>query len=114
MTIDDADALGHARLYDLTQRLDLPLLARSCELAFAKSLKLDSEVCTITDILTDLVSYVYTSMPSENGGLRSALSAHIAKEFRSDPDANTKELKDSFAISAEFGFDVARALVKRK
>jgi hypothetical protein len=64
----------------------------------------------MTDLLTDLVNFVYNLLPGENGNLRSALSAHAAKEFRADTKTTAEEMRRSFAISTEFSYDVALAL----
>jgi len=109
VTLDEDDTMGYARLFALAQRLDLSLLARSCELGFSKSLKCDPTNHGITKMLEQVVDFVYNSIPAGNCKLCSALSAYAAKGFHADK-TNAKELKDSFAISTEFSYDVALAL----
>jgi len=54
--------LGHARLYELAQRLELPDLARFSELGFLDDLK-DLNIHESMDTPEELVRFVYVSKP---------------------------------------------------
>lgn len=103
------DPLHRAKMYIISQRLDVQELAMLSVNEFEYDLNIGSTSHPLAaEEIAPLVSFIYEHTMGSDQALRKPLASFVARHFEQLMEQDEMELKQIFIDYGEFGYDVLR------